>query len=51
VPDDVRVEATRRYPEALEKIPVEAFVPDMQEPRGRIARSLEIARWAGIRRA
>jgi phosphoribosylaminoimidazole-succinocarboxamide synthase len=40
IPDDVRVEATRRYIEAYETITGEAFVPDMEPPHARMRRNL-----------
>ncbi len=40
LPDDVRIEATRRYIEAYETITGEPFVPDTEEPIARIARNL-----------
>ena len=40
IPDDVRVEATRRYIEAYETITGEAFVPDLEEPRAAHAQKL-----------
>ncbi|MCL2450100.1 MAG: phosphoribosylaminoimidazolesuccinocarboxamide synthase [Polyangiaceae bacterium] len=40
MPDDVRVEAARRYVEAYEQITGEAFVPDTQPPATRMARNL-----------
>jgi phosphoribosylaminoimidazole-succinocarboxamide synthase len=40
VPDEVRVEASRRYIEAYEKITGEAFVPDLEDPATRIPRNL-----------
>ena len=43
IPDEVRVEAARRYIEALEKITGEAFAPNLEEPRARIARNLGVA--------
>jgi phosphoribosylaminoimidazole-succinocarboxamide synthase len=43
IPDDVRIEATRRYIEAYETITGEAFVPDLDDPRPRLARSLGIS--------
>jgi phosphoribosylaminoimidazole-succinocarboxamide synthase len=43
VPDDVRVEAARRYIEAYEVITGEAFTPDTQEPQARIRKNLGIA--------
>ncbi|MFT3768135.1 MAG: phosphoribosylaminoimidazolesuccinocarboxamide synthase [Minicystis sp.] len=44
IPDDVRIEATRRYIEACEKITGEAFVPDLEDPQVRMPRNLGIAR-------
>lgn len=43
IPDDVRVEATRRYLEAFEKITGRAFVADLEDPKVRIPRNLGIA--------
>jgi phosphoribosylaminoimidazole-succinocarboxamide synthase len=43
LPDDVRVEAARRYIEAYETITGEAFVPDLQEPIGRLRKNLGLA--------
>ncbi len=40
LPDDVRIEATRRYIEAAEAITGEAFHPDLEEPIDRIRRNL-----------
>lgn len=40
LPDDVRVEASRRYIEAYETITGEAFVPDMNEPGARLKKNL-----------
>ena len=40
IPDEVRIEATRRYIETLEKITGEAFVPDLEDPAVRIPRNL-----------
>jgi phosphoribosylaminoimidazole-succinocarboxamide synthase len=40
IPDEVRVEASRRYIEACEKITGEAFVPDLSDPAERIPRNL-----------
>jgi len=42
IPDDVRVEATRRYIEAVETITGEAFVPDSSDPIARIRKNLGI---------
>jgi phosphoribosylaminoimidazole-succinocarboxamide synthase len=43
IPDDVKVEASKRYAEALETITGKPFVPDLEEPIGRIRRNLAIA--------
>jgi phosphoribosylaminoimidazole-succinocarboxamide synthase len=40
IPDDVRVEATRRYIEAYEKITGAEFAPDLEDPAIRIPRNL-----------
>lgn len=40
IPDDVRIEASRRYIEAYEKITGQAFVPDLEDPAVRIPRNL-----------
>jgi phosphoribosylaminoimidazole-succinocarboxamide synthase len=40
IPDNVRIEATRRYVETLEKITGELFVPDLEDPAVRIRRNL-----------
>jgi phosphoribosylaminoimidazole-succinocarboxamide synthase len=40
IPDEVRVEASRRYIEAYEKITGTAFVPDQEDPAVRIPRNL-----------
>jgi phosphoribosylaminoimidazole-succinocarboxamide synthase len=40
IPDDVRVEASRRYIRACEQVTGEPFVPDDEEPLARIARNL-----------
>jgi phosphoribosylaminoimidazole-succinocarboxamide synthase len=42
IPDEVRIEATRRYIEAYEKITGEAFTPDLEDPGVRIPRNLGI---------
>ena len=42
IPDEVRIEATRRYLEAYEKITGEAFVPDLEDPAVRMPRNLGI---------
>jgi phosphoribosylaminoimidazole-succinocarboxamide synthase len=43
IPDEVRVEAARRYIEAFERITGETFVPDLEDPALRIARNLGLA--------
>ncbi len=40
IPDDVRVEAARRYIEASETITGEAFVPNLEEPAARMKKNL-----------
>src|SRR5690606_13253478 len=40
LPDDVRVEASRRYIEAYETITGEPFVPDLDEPNARLRKNL-----------
>lgn len=40
IPDDVRVEASRRYIEAIDTISGVPFEPDLSEPLGRIRRNL-----------
>lgn len=40
IPDDVRIEATRRYIEAVETITGERFQPNLEEPIARIRRNL-----------
>jgi phosphoribosylaminoimidazole-succinocarboxamide synthase len=42
IPDDIRVEATKRYLEAIETLTGEAFVPNLEEPIGRMRRNLGI---------
>lgn len=42
IPDDVRVEASRRYVEAVERITGAPFVPNLEEPIGRMRRNLRI---------
>lgn len=44
IPDDVRVEAARRYIEAYETITGTSFVPDLEDPAVRIPRRLGIPR-------
>jgi len=43
IPDDVRIEAARRYIDAFERITGTPFVPDLEEPTARLRRNL--ARW------
>ncbi|WP_275976920.1 phosphoribosylaminoimidazolesuccinocarboxamide synthase [Polyangium aurulentum] len=43
IPDDVRVEAARRYIEAFETITGAAFVPDLEDPATRIPRRLGLS--------
>ena len=43
IPDDVRVEASRRYAEAFETITGETFAPNLEEPTARIAKNLGVA--------
>jgi phosphoribosylaminoimidazole-succinocarboxamide synthase len=40
IPDEIRVEASRRYVEACETIMGRAFVPDLEDPHVRIRRNL-----------
>ena len=40
IPDDVRIEAARRYIEACETVMGEPFVPNLEDPTARIARNL-----------
>jgi phosphoribosylaminoimidazole-succinocarboxamide synthase len=42
IPDDIRIEATYRYIEAVERITGEAFVPNLEEPLVRIRKNLGI---------
>jgi phosphoribosylaminoimidazole-succinocarboxamide synthase len=44
IPDEIRVEAARRYIEAYEKITGEPFVPDLEDPAVRLPRNLGLAR-------
>jgi phosphoribosylaminoimidazole-succinocarboxamide synthase len=44
IPDDVRVEAARRYIEAYETITGTTFVPDLEDPAVRIPRNLGLTR-------
>jgi phosphoribosylaminoimidazole-succinocarboxamide synthase len=43
IPDEVQVEASRRYIQACEQVTGRTFVPDTEEPIGRIARNLGIS--------
>lgn len=43
IPDEVKVEAMRRYIEAVERITGVAFVPDLEEPNARMTRNLRAA--------
>lgn len=40
IPDEVRIEAARRYVEAYEAITAQPFVPDLEDPAVRIPRNL-----------
>lgn len=40
IPDEIRVEASRRYIEAFERITGKPFVPDLEDPAVRIPRNL-----------
>ncbi|QQR91788.1 MAG: phosphoribosylaminoimidazolesuccinocarboxamide synthase [Myxococcales bacterium] len=40
LPDDVRIEAARRYIQACESIYGQAFIPDLQEPHDRLRKNL-----------
>jgi phosphoribosylaminoimidazole-succinocarboxamide synthase len=43
IPDEVRIEAARRYVEAYETITGQTFEPDLEEPTARMARNLGLA--------
>jgi phosphoribosylaminoimidazole-succinocarboxamide synthase len=43
IPDDVKIEASRRYIEAFERVTGRAFVPDLRAPLPRIAAALGIS--------
>jgi phosphoribosylaminoimidazole-succinocarboxamide synthase len=43
IPDEVRIEATRRYIEAVETITGEQFQPNLDEPIERIRRNLGLS--------
>ena len=43
IPDDVKVEATRRYIEAYETITGETFVPDTSDPGPRLRKNLGLS--------
>ena len=40
IPDEVKIEAMRRYVEAVERITGRAFVPDLEPPAPRMAENL-----------
>ena len=40
IPDDIRVEASRRYIQACDEVRGVAFEPDMSDPVPRIAKNL-----------
>ncbi len=42
IPDDVRMEASRRYADAFEAITGRVFVPNLEEPNARIRRNLKL---------
>jgi phosphoribosylaminoimidazole-succinocarboxamide synthase len=44
IPDDIRVEAARRYVQAYEQITGTAFVPNEDEPQARMRRNLGLAK-------
>jgi phosphoribosylaminoimidazole-succinocarboxamide synthase len=50
IPDEVRLEAARRYIQACEAIQGTAFVPNMEPPTGRIERNLRRNLGAEVRR-
>lgn len=43
IPDEIRIEASRRYIQACDEIRGTAFVPEMTDPLPRIARNLRLA--------
>jgi len=43
IPDDVRVEATRRYIEAVDRITGTPFVPNLEDPSARMKKNLAAA--------
>jgi len=43
IPDDVKIEAMRRYIEAVERITGQRFVPNLEEPQTRMASNLKLA--------
>ena len=47
IPDGVKVEATRRYIEAVDQITGTPFVPNLEEPTARMQRNLALAGLAG----
>jgi phosphoribosylaminoimidazole-succinocarboxamide synthase len=48
IPDDVRIEATRRYVEAYETITGTRFAPDVEDPEPRIRRNLGLKPRGGV---
>lgn len=43
LPDEVRIEATRRYLEAFERITGQAFVPNLEDPQARLRKNLGLS--------
>ncbi len=43
IPDEVRIEASRRYIEACDQIRGEAFVPNTEQPNARIRKNLGVS--------
>jgi phosphoribosylaminoimidazole-succinocarboxamide synthase len=43
IPDEVKIEAMRRYIEAVERITGVPFVPNVEEPNGRMTKNLRVA--------
>jgi phosphoribosylaminoimidazole-succinocarboxamide synthase len=43
IPDEIKVEAMRRYIEAVERITGQPFVPNLEEPNARMAKNLRAA--------
>jgi len=46
IPDEVRIEAMRRYIEAVERITGSPFVPNVEEPQARMTKNLRAAGFA-----